>query len=388
MSMVVQEPDEQEEAYEIPIGGSDSPTTDDPSDAFVGGAADDVYDIEIQVRTYATEEDVATPVTDFLTGLLRMIAQNLEQMAPQPVQQVQEMLQTLNVRQYLEPDFWHGVGSIVEYQAREQLQFLERRFKGEYATDPYGMDADVVEIVRPFLGFMYHTWWRISASGLEYVPHEGRTLLVSNHSGVLPWDGAMIANAVYEEHSGSRLVRNLFLHWFSTLPFVGNALVSTGGVPGLQENAVRLLQEEQVVCTFPEGVKGVGKLFQDRYRLARFGRGGFVQTALRTGAPLVPVAVIGAEEIYPMLANAEPLAKMFGLPYFPITPTFPWLGPLGAIPLPTRWSITFGPPVDLGGYGPDDADDPLVVFMLSERVRTVIQEMINARLSERTALFS
>lgn len=264
-------------------------------------------------------------------------------------------------------------------QFRKEIAFLQRRMQGTYHTDPYGMDEDMIERVRPLLSFMYHTWWRISAEGLEHIPNTGRALLVANHSGVLPWDGAMVATALHEAHPASRIVRNLYLHWFSTLPFVGATITAFGGVPGLPENAVRLLEDDQLVCTFPEGIKGVGKLHKDRYHLARFGRGGFVQTALRTHSPLIPVAIVGAEDIYPMLANAKPIAQAFQLPYFPITPLFPWLGPLGAIPLPVKWSITFCPPVATDGYGPKDADNPLVVFELAEQVRNTIQETIHAK---------
>lgn len=197
----------------------------------------------------------------------------------------------------------------------------------------------------------------------------------------------MIATAVHEETPSSRVVRNLYLHWFSTLPFVGSALTSLGSVPGIPENATRLLEEDELVCTFPEGVKGVGKLYKHRYHLSRFGRGGFVQIALRTGSPLVPVAVIGAEETYPMLANVEPIARLFGLPYFPITPIFPLLGPFGAIPLPSRWHIVFCPPIPTNVYGPASANDPLVVFRLAEQVRTTIQETLDAKLTGRTSAF-
>nr|WP_255604538.1 lysophospholipid acyltransferase family protein [Oscillochloris sp. ZM17-4] len=236
---------------------------------------------------------------------------------------------------------------------------------------------------------MYQTWWRVKSYGLEHVPAEGRAMLVSNHSGVLPWDGAMISSAVATEHPvrPDRVVRSLHLHWFSTLPFIAPALAATGQVPGLPENAVRLLENDELVCVFPEGLKGVGKLYKDRYKLARFGRGGFVQAALRARAPIVPVAVVGAEEIYPMLYNAESFAKLIGFPYFPLTPLFPWLGLLGTIPLPTRWSITFCPPISTEEYGPRAADDPLTVLSLAEQVRDTIQETIDARLAERTSIF-
>jgi 1-acyl-sn-glycerol-3-phosphate acyltransferase len=182
-------------------------------------------------------------------------------------------------------------------------------------------------------------------------------------------------------------VRSLHLHWFSTLPFVAPALAAVGQVPGVPENAVRLLEEDELVCVFPEGLKGVGKLYKDRYQLARFGRGGFVQAALRAQAQIVPVAVIGAEEIYPMLGNADAVAKSLGMPYFPLTPFFPWLGLLGTIPLPTRWNITFCEPLPTDEYGPEAADDPLTVLMFTEQVRSTIQQTIDAGLAERSSVF-
>lgn len=351
--------------------------------------ASSVYEVEVEIRNHAQSNGLPglTNIADFAANVLRLIGENLERMTPPQVRQVLDMLRDFNLRDYLDPDFWRGIGMVLEYQIKEQVAFVQRRLRGEFEVDPYGMDRELIELLRPFLVFMYRNWWRISSSGLDHVPDAGRGLLVANHSGVLPWDGAMIATAVAEEHPSARLVRNLYLNWFNTLPFVASTLASLGHVPGLPENAVHLLDDDELVCVFPEGAKGLGKLYKDRYHLARFGRGGFVQAALRTGAPLLPVAVIGAEEIYPMLANAEPLARLLRLPYFPITPFFPWLGPLGAIPLPTRWSITFCPPISTLEYGPDAADDPLIVFMLSEQVRCTIQETINAKLQERSSIF-
>jgi len=374
-----------------------SPSGDEPVFAADGGTlshpADAVYELELHMREQSRHTGSADPdsvvVHNFVADVWRLIAENLERMAPPQARIAFDLLRQFRIdgQDYLSPDFWRGIGMLLAYQLKEQTEFIRRRLRGEYQTDPYGMDREVIEIVRPFLLFMYRTWWRIRAEGVEHVPGDGRALLVSNHSGVLPWDGAMIATAVYEEHPSARIVRNLFLHWFSTLPIIAPTLASMGQVPAIPENAVRLLEDDELVCVFPEGIKGIGKLFRDRYRLARFGRGGFVQTALRTGAPLQPVAVVGAEEIYPLLGNAEPIARLFGLPFFPITPFFPWFGVLGVIPLPTRWSITFCPPIPTTEYGPEAADDPLTVFMLTEQVRGVIQQTIDAKLQERTSIF-
>jgi 1-acyl-sn-glycerol-3-phosphate acyltransferase len=161
-----------------------------------------------------------------------------------------------------------------------------------------------------------------------------------------------------------------------------------GGVPASPFNAIRLLEEDELVAVFPEGVKGAGKSYRDRYRVQRFGRGGFIEIALRTGAPIVPVAVVGSEEIHPKLAESGVLARLTGAPYFPITPTFPVLGPLGVVPLPSRWRLEFGRPVDLSVLGPDAAEDRALVLELSEHVRDLIQEMVYDNLVKRGHAFA
>jgi 1-acyl-sn-glycerol-3-phosphate acyltransferase len=352
--------------------------------------AAELFETDLEIPRFSGQASNQTAdVGSIAAGLLQLIGENLRYMSEAQAERVASMLQGIDLKDYLDPDFWRGVGMVLQYQVDEQVNFFKRRMSGTYTLDPFGMDRDLVEVARPFLNFMYRSWWRTTSEGLEHVPVEGRALLVGNHSGVLPWDGAMITVAVAEDHpaQNQRLVRSLYLHWFSTLPFVAPALAALGNVPGIPENAVRLLERDELVCVFPEGVKGVGKLFKDRYQLARFGRGGFVQAAIRARAPIVPVAVVGAEEIYPMLANAEPVARVFGMPFFPITPFFPWLGPFGVIPLPTRWSITFCEPLSTDLYDPAEADNPLTVLGLSELVRSRIQETIDAKLAERRSIF-
>ncbi|MCX7791377.1 MAG: 1-acyl-sn-glycerol-3-phosphate acyltransferase [Chloroflexaceae bacterium] len=355
------------------------------------GPADTLFEFEVEVRNNVAETVTSevSEMQNMAAGLLRLVGENMRRMTDRQVERANEILRNIDLRDYLDPDFWKGIGMVLRYQIDEQVGFIKRRLNGEYSTDPFGMDPEVIAVVRPFLRFMYRTWWRVRAEGLENVPSTGRALLVANHSGVLPWDGAMIAAAVAEDHpaQNDRIVRSLHLHWFSTLPFVAPTLAAMGQVPGLPENAIRLLQNDELVCVFPEGLKGVGKLYKDRYKLARFGRGGFVQAALRAQAPIVPVAVVGAEEIYPMLGNAQPIAKLLGMPYFPITPFFPWLGVFGAIPLPTRWSITFCEPLPTDTYDPSEADDPLTVLGLTELVRERIQATIDAKLAERKMIF-
>jgi 1-acyl-sn-glycerol-3-phosphate acyltransferase len=254
-------------------------------------------------------------------------------------------------------------------------------------VDEFGYDRRFTETVLPLFEFLYTVWWRVEAAGVEQVPAAGAGLIVANHSGVLPWDGAMINLAVRHEHPARRQCRMLVLDMFALLPFLAPLVAQTGGVRASQENGERLLRRGELVGVFPEGVKGVGKPFRRRYQLARFGRGGFVRLALRTGAPIIPCAVVGGEEIHPMLARADFVGRPLGLPYFPLTPTFPWLGPLGAIPLPTKWSIDFGDPLPTAGHGPEAADDPILVNRLAEQVRAAIQRMIDGRLARRRSVW-
>jgi 1-acyl-sn-glycerol-3-phosphate acyltransferase len=172
------------------------------------------------------------------------------------------------------------------------------------------------------------------------------------------------------------------------LPVVGELARKSGNTLACVEDATRLLDAGELVGVFPEGYKGIGKPFRERYRLQRFGRGGFVEVALKTGTPIVPVAIVGAEEIYPIVANVKPLARLFGFPYFPVTPTFPLLGPLGAIPLPSKWVIEYGEPIETKSFTPDAALDPMFVFNLTDQIREAIQQTLyKNRVSRRGVFF-
>jgi 1-acyl-sn-glycerol-3-phosphate acyltransferase len=254
-------------------------------------------------------------------------------------------------------------------------------------TDEFGRDPAFADTLRPFFEFLYGVWWRVEASGIEHIPAQGPALVVANHSGVLPYDGAMIKLAIQHHHPTRRDCRMLILDMFALLPFLAPALMKNGEVRAHPDNAERLIARGELVGVFPEGVKGVGKPFHERYRLARFGRGGFVRIALRTGAPIIPCAVVGAEEIHPILARADWVGRPFGLPYFPFTPTFPWLGPLGFVPFPTKWSIDFSDPIPMDEYGPDAADDPILVNRISQGVRETVQKMVDGRLARRRSIW-
>ena len=271
---------------------------------------------------------------------------------------------------------------------RDSVQRMGRRMAGRYHEDEWGFDEEFAEAVYPFFEFLYDFWWRVQATGVENVPSHGRALVVSNHSGSLfPFDATMLVGAIMKEHPLPRWPRPMVLNWAFELPFLSFFMRKVGGVPASPFNAIRLLEQDEIVMVFPEGVKGTGKPFSERYRLQRFGRGGFVEVALRTGSPIVPVAVVGAEEIYPKIADSQLLAKLLGAPFVPITPTLPWLGPLGLIPLPSRWRIEFCEPIDVSEYPPEAADDRALLFEISERVRDTIQEQLYEALVRRGSAF-
>ncbi len=256
------------------------------------------------------------------------------------------------------------------------LAFLRRRLTGEYDVDEFGFDRELTDAVfHPLLRMLYRSWFRVEVLGVENLPASGSALVVANHSGTVAVDALMLSVAVHDEHPAHRYLRLLGADLVFRMPILSELTRKGGGTLACNPDAQRLMKAGELVGVFPEGFKGVGKLYRDRYKLQRFGRGGFVSAALHTGTPILPVAIVGAEEIYPMLANFKPLARLLGTPYFPITPTFPWLGPLGMIPLPSKWYIQFGEPIPTDNLV-GQADDPLVIFNLADQVRETIQQSL------------
>jgi len=253
-------------------------------------------------------------------------------------------------------------------------------------VDEFGMDEVVLRRARPLFEFLYERYWRVDLGGLEQLPAQGPCLLVANHSGLLPYDGLMLAHAIERAHPSGERPRFFVADWLMTLPFVQPYLARLGGVRACRENAERLLGAGRFVLVFPEGVKGAAKVFRERYRLKRFGRGGVIRVALESGAPLVPVGIVGAEEAHPILFRWRPPLRM-GLPFVPVTPTFPLLGPLGALPLPSKWVIRIGAPLRLDPLGPDDARDELLLSRLTEDLRASIQTLVDGALRERDSVW-
>ncbi|SDL34542.1 lysophospholipid acyltransferase family protein [Streptomyces indicus] len=281
-----------------------------------------------------------------------------------------------------------GGGGGWERRIAGGLAFLRRRITGDYEVDEFGYDEELTDqVLMSLLRPVYEKYFRVEVKGIENIPADGGALIVANHSGTLPLDGLMLQVAVHDNHPHQRHLRLLAADLVFMLPVVNELARKAGHTLACAEDAQRLLEGGELVGVMPEGFKGIGKPFSERYKLQRFGRGGFVSTALRAGTPIVPCSIVGAEEIYPMIGNAKTLARLLGFPYFPITPTFPWLGPLGAVPLPTKWTIQFGEPIPTDGYPPEAAEDPMLMFNLTDQVREQIQHTLYKLLVQRRSVF-
>ncbi len=269
------------------------------------------------------------------------------------------------------------------------LAFLRRRLTGDYEVDDFGFDPDLTDhVLMPPLRPLYDTWFRVETRGLDNVPDTGAALVVANHSGTVPLDALMTSLALLDHHPAHRHLRMLAADLVFSLPVLAPLARKGGHTLACSADAERLLAAGELVGVWPEGFKGIGKPFRERYRLQRFGRGGFVAAALRTGAPIIPCSIVGAEETYPMIGDVRTLARLLGLPYLPVTPTFPLLGPLGLVPLPSKWIIEFGDPIEtaeLGGAAA--ADDPMLVFNLTDEVRETIQSTLYTLLMQRRSVF-
>ena len=274
----------------------------------------------------------------------------------------------------------------VQQFLEDALAFARRRVTGDYPIDDFGFDRDLTEnVLLKILQPLFDRWFRVDQTGIENIPAGGSCLLVSNHSGTVPVDALMMKYGVFE--ATGRHVRLLGADLVFQMPIISELGRKSGSTLACEEDTTRLLRSGECVGVFPEGFKGVGKPFRERYKLQRFGRGGFVEVAIRNGTPIIPVAIVGAEEIFPIMYNFKPLARLLGFPYFPITPTFPWLGALGAIPLPSKWIIEYGEPIETSHIDPEAANDPMFVFNLTDQVRDAIQQTLYKNLMHRRSVF-
>ncbi len=275
-----------------------------------------------------------------------------------------------------------------ERRLTDLLSFARRRIAGDYQVDEFGFDRDLTEnVLMPPLKPLYEKWFRVETIGLNNIPAAGGALIVANHSGTVPLDALMTSFGIASEHPAHRHMRMLGADLVFRTPVLGALARKSGQTLACNPDAERLMSSGELVGVWPEGFKGIGKPYKDRYKLQRFGRGGFVTAALTTGAPIIPCSIVGAEEIYPMIGDIKALARLLGVPYFPVTPFFPLLGPLGAIPLPSKWYIEVGEPIRTDVFGENAADDPMLVFNLTDQVRETIQHSLYRLLTQRRNVF-
>lgn len=373
----------------------------DEGDSFAGLAK------RLEQRIDRIESDLKESVKLLQHDAEKLIQFKQKQVAPASLKQdLDELGQTLKLR-------IHGaIENIVRVSdspaEREELKFVKSLaadlahvlsfdfFRGVFErlsrqvedveVDEFGMDLIMVERIKPFLDFLYFKYWRVRTTGISNIPNEGQALVVANHSGTVPYDGAMLGIAIANEHPVRQDTRFLVEDFVFHMPVLGSLIYRIGGVRACPENAERLLSTGHLVVVFPEGVKGIGKYFKDRYKLQRFGRGGFIKLCIKTKSPLIPVGIVGAEEIHPIIFKSNSLSKIIGVPYLPITPTFPHLGLLGCIPFPSKWSIHFGKPIDFSKYEQSTLDDEIAIHKLSEMVRDHIQNILYEQLKRRRSV--
>jgi 1-acyl-sn-glycerol-3-phosphate acyltransferase len=285
--------------------------------------------------------------------------------------------------------FFRGARNIAKLAGEMVTPDYYTRKLGEFGlrdrssqVDEFGMDSVYRSSIRPVMEFLFRRWWRVKLDGISNIPDRGPALLVGNHAGLVPYDAAMVAFGVENRHPAKRRVRFLIEDWVAPLPFANPLVARAGAVRAHRENAERLLRTGHLVGAFPEGTKGSLKYYRDRYRVQRFGRGGSVRLATKMGVPIVPFAILGSEEIYPVVAKANWLAKIIGLEELPISINA-FLGPLGVIPLPSKWIIRFGKPIEMKKHGEKAARDDIRVNALTNQLRMTVQKMVDDLLERR-----
>ena len=331
----------------------------------------------------SAEASSASALSALVNQLIRLVSRSLGSLRSVPIAQLRDLTadpvhRLVSLAQALGVD-WEG-------SLQETVAFIRTRLSGDYAVDEFGFDPEfTTKIYLPLLRRLAESWFRVEVRGAENLPADGSALLVSNHAGTLPLDGMILHAIVFDEIG--RHARMLGADLIFKTPYSHDLARKTGTTLACQEDAERLLAADQLVAVFPEGFKGLGKPYVDRYKLQRFGRGGFVSAAIRAQVPIIPTAIVGSEEIYPLISRAPALARALGVPYFPITPLFPWFGVLGMIPLPSKWIIQFGEAITTDELGSGAADDPMIVFNITDQVRETIQQTLYRLLMQRGGTF-
>jgi 1-acyl-sn-glycerol-3-phosphate acyltransferase len=296
---------------------------------------------------------------------------------PKPRRPAARGLQLPRLSEVELPDSIGWLQRMLGEDEQRRLATLTHMAENEAEYDRFGFSPSVARRAFPFFYALYRLYFRVQSQGHENIPTQGPAILVGNHGGLLPFDGAMGVVDVLMNTDPPRLPRAIVDRWAGTLPFVNVFYARVGQVVGTRENFGDLLDEGQLVLVFPEGIEGIRKRVTQRYRLQRF-RVGFVEQALRCRAPVIPVAFIGTDDQAPILYDLQPLARRFGLPTLPITPTFPWLGPLGLLPYPVRYRIVYGEPLRFHErFSPEAAEDARLVHYLSKQVRRAVQILVD-----------
>lgn len=280
---------------------------------------------------------------------------------------------------------YYALAKALGKKALEKWQEVQTAFGED--RDEFGMSEGFLEWIRPVFQFMYYNYFRVDTSGIENIPKKTPAIIVANHSGTLPYDGTMTHLAVYNEHPARRMVRFLVDDFVFKIPYLRDFIERTGGVPASFVNAEKLLKDGNIVVIFPEGVAGIGKTYDDKYKMLPFERGGFVRLAIKMKVPIIPLSIVGAEEIHPLIWKSENIGKLLGLPFMPFTPTFPWLGPLGLVPLPSKWKMVFGKPIKYAKFKAADARNDKIVMKEAEKVRVKIQRTLDRELNERQSIW-
>ncbi len=270
------------------------------------------------------------------------------------------------------------------YLSKRNPRYVER-YGGE--EDEFGYDIKTYARWEPLFRFLFEDYFKVDIRGIENIPAEGRAILVGNHSGLLPLDGAMLSIAMCNYRNSQRRVRYLVTDWFFSVPGLGPWIKETGQVRATLENAQKLLSNDELVGIYPEGIRGVGKPFRDRYRVLDF-HPGFVQLAIETQTPLIPIATVGGDEIFPNMVNLRDVARLVGMPFFPLTLSFPWLPfPLMFFPLPVRWLVNVHKPIVLN-YPKEKAKDRKLVLSIAREIQHMIQDDLNGMLRRRKSMFT
>ena len=352
--------------------GEHDTSADATQDHSQDGASGPTGPVPPPVNLAAMVSEFAGALTAALGNLRNLPVDQLKDLSRDPLKTVLQLAESFGV------DWQESVEDVVA--------FTRSRMSGQYAIDEFGFDPEfTTKVFLPILRPLAQNWFRVEVRGIENLPTTGSALLVSNHAGTMPLDGMVLQSVVYDEIG--RHVRMLGADLIFKTPYSHDFARRTGTTLACQEDAERLLASDQLVAVFPEGFKGLGKPYADRYKLQRFGRGGFVSAAVRAQVPLIPVSIVGSEEIYPLIASAPTLARAMGAPYFPITPLFPWFGVFGLIPLPSKWIIQFGEAITTDELSPGAAEDPMVVFNVTDQVRETIQHSLYALLMQRRSAF-